>query len=150
MSEVMQQLRDTPYVVEAYVDSFQGDIRRRPHADWFSFLENICHLRDIERFGYTERITRMLAEVDPELTDVDGERLAKETDYNNTQDLHAALADFVALRNANVARLDALTGEQWARGGRLAGVGPITLRELAERMAAHDRGHLAELQKLAG
>lgn len=148
MNDAVQQLRDTPLVVEAYVDSFRGDVRRRPDADWFSFLENVCHLRDIERLAHTERITRMLAETDPEMPDVDGAKLAADADYNATQDLRTALREFVALRDANVARLEKLTGEQWARGGVLEGIGHITLRELAERIAEHDRGHLAELMKL--
>ena len=150
MNEVMQQLRDTPLVVEAYVDSFAGDIRRRLDGGEFSFLENICHLRDIERLAYTERITRMLAEIDPELPDVDGAKVAAEADYHATQDVRAAANEFIALRDANVACLETLTDEQWARGGVLEGAGHITIRELAERMAAHDRGHLAELFKLSG
>lgn len=150
MNEVMQQLRDTPLVVEAYVDVFRGHVRRRPDGDFFSFLENICHLRDIERFAYAERIARMLAETDPEMPDVDGAKLAADADYNGTQDVHAALREFIALRNANVARFDALTDEQWARGGTLEGAGYITIRELAEKIAEHDRGHLEELRKLTG
>jgi DinB superfamily len=150
VSEVLQQLRDTPLVVEAYVDVFQGDVRQRPEPDWFSFLENICHLRDIERFAYTERIARMLAEVDPGMADVDGAKLAAEADYHATQDVHAALASFIALRNANVARLESLTDEQWARGGTIEGAGHITLRDLAAKMADHDRAHLEELRRLTG
>lgn len=150
MSGVLQQLRDTPLAVEAYVDAFRGDPLRRPAGDWFSLLENICHLRDIERFAYTERIKRMLAESDPEMADVDGARLAKESDYHGTQDLRTALAEFIALRGANVAKLERLTDAEWARGGVLEGAGRITIRELAEKMAGHDRGHLDELDKLGG
>ena len=150
MNEDLQQLRETPLVVEAYVDSFQGDIRRRPEGDFFSFLENVCHLRDIERFAYSDRIARMLDEIDPEMPDVDGGKLAAEADYHGTQDVHAALKEFIALREANLARLEKLSDEQWARGGVLEGAGRITLRELAAKIAEHDRGHLTELMKLSG
>lgn len=150
MNDVLTTLRDTPRRVGAMLDAFAGDVRRRPAADAFSVLENVCHLRDIERFGYSERIARMLGESDPVMPDVDGAKLAAEADYNATQDLRNAFGEFVALREANVARLDALTGDDWSRGGELEGAGRITLRDLARKMAEHDRGHLLELEALTG
>ena len=148
MNEDFSALDEMPRRVAAIVDGFQGDIRRRPNDELFSLLESICHLRDIERFGYTVRIARIRDEDEPALADVDGAELAREARYNETQDLARALADFASLRAANVAALRHLTPEQRARTGILEGVGRITIDELTAKMLEHDRGHLAELDAL--
>jgi len=146
--ELLNELSETPRRVSALVDAFRGDPRRKPSDDAFSVLENVCHLRDIERLGYTPRIARMLAEPDPFLPDVDGARVAADADYNGTQDLRAAMAELVALREANVARLESLTDAEWQRAGELEGAGRITLRDLVRKMIEHDRGHIAEIEAL--
>jgi hypothetical protein len=111
----------------------------------FSALENICHLRDLEVRGYTPRIRRMLDEVDPALADFDGARVAAESNYNGEQG-DVALPAFETARRENVETLRSLSKEQLKREGTLAGVGKITLRQLAEMMREHDEGHLEDLR----
>ena len=123
------------------------ELRFRNSPEEFSVLENLCHLRDLELQGYTPRIRRILAEVDPALADFDGARVAAESDYNNEQP-GSALEAFQAARQENVAVLRTLTEGQLNREGSLAGVGKITLRRLAEMMREHDEGHLADLRAL--
>ncbi|MGH9943976.1 MAG: DinB family protein, partial [Pyrinomonadaceae bacterium] len=110
-------------------------------------LEHLCHLRDLEREGYAERIRRLLVETDPFLPDVDGDRLAKERDYNR-QDFARAHAGFAGARAANVAALNVLSPEQLGRAGTLEGVGPVTLGRLLELMRDHDDAHRRELRDL--
>lgn len=148
MNDILARLAAMPDRLRLSVEAFPGDVRRRPAADLFSLLEHACHLRDIERIAFTERIRRMLAESDPELADVDGARLAAEADYNATQDLHAALAAFASLRAANVDVFSRLTESEWSRTGNLEGAGRITLADLARRMDKHDREHVAEIEAL--
>lgn len=123
------------------------ELRFQNSPEEFSVLENLCHLRDLERQGYTPRIRRILAEVDPALADFDGARVAAESDYNNEQP-GSALEAFQAARQQNVAVLRTLTEGQLNREGSLAGVGKITLRRLAELICEHDEGHLADLRAL--
>lgn len=123
------------------------ELRFQNSPEEFSVLENLCHLRDLERQGYTPRIRRILAEVDPALADFDGARVAAESDYNNEQP-GSALEAFQAARQQNVAVLRTLTEGQLNREGSLAGVGKITLRRLAEMICEHDEGHLADLRAL--
>jgi hypothetical protein len=149
MNDTLTRLADMPKQVRALAEAFRGDVRRRPEPDAFSVLENVCHLRDIERLGYTERITRMLGESDPELADVDGARVAREADYNATEELAPALDALASLRAANVAALSRMTAEEWERTGLLEGAGRITIRELTRRMEEHDRGHVEELARFA-
>jgi len=124
-----------------------SELRLQNSPDEFSVLENICHLRDLELQGYTPRIRRMLAEVEPALADFDGARVAAESSYNNEQP-DFALQAFETARRENVEVLRALTEGQLKREGILAGVGTITLRRLAEMMREHDEGHLADLRAL--
>lgn len=123
------------------------ELRFQNSPEEFSVLENICHLRDLELQGYTSRIRRILAEVDPALADFDGARVAAESDYNNEQP-GSALEAFQAARQQNVAVLRTLTEGQLNREGNLAGVGKVTLRRLAEMICEHDEGHLADLRAL--
>jgi len=38
---------------------------QRPAPDAFSWIENVCHLRDVDREGYAVRVARMAEEVLP-------------------------------------------------------------------------------------
>ena len=123
------------------------ELRFQNSPEEFSVLENLCHLRDLELQGYTPRIRRILAEVDPALADFDGARVAAESNYNDEQP-GSAFEAFQTARQQNVAVLRTLTEGQLNREGSLAGVGKITLRRLAEMMREHDEGHLADLRSL--
>jgi hypothetical protein len=124
------------------------EVRFQNSPDEFSVLENICHLRDLELQGYTPRIRRILAEPNPALADFDGARVAAEGSYNNEQP-GFALQAFQSARRENVEVVRALTEGQLNREGTLAGVGTITLRQLAEMMREHDEGHLEDLRVLS-
>src|SRR5262249_2752638 len=62
-------------------------------SETFSAVEQVCHLRDIERDGYHVRIRRMLAEPEPSLVSIDSYALAHERAYEGT-DPEEALAAF--------------------------------------------------------
>ena len=142
-------LAETPDAVRRLTDELSADAARvKPTANEFSALEQVCHLRDIEREGYGVRLRRLLAEDDPALADINGAQLAIERNYQQ-QDLAAALTDFTQARRENVARARALTSVELARTGTLEGVGQINTARLLEMMRAHDEEHLAELNALA-
>jgi len=125
-----------------------AEVRFQNSPDEFSVLENICHLRDLELQGYTQRIRRILAESNPALADFDGARVAAESSYNNEQP-DFALQAFQTARRENVEILQTLTDAQLSREGTLEGVGSVTLRRLAELMREHDEGHLEDLRVLS-
>ena len=124
-----------------------AEFRWQNSPDEFSALENICHLRDLELQGYTERIRRILAEADPALADFDGARVAAESSYD-TEQPGVVLQAFQNARIENIKLLQALTGVELERQGTLAGVGKITLKLLAKLMREHDEGHLEDLRTL--
>ena len=118
-------LAETPDAVRRLTAELSADAARvKPTANEFSALEQVCHLRDIEREGYGVRLRRLLAEDGP------------------------TLADFTAARRENVARARALTSVELARTGTLEGVGEITTARLLEMIRAHDEEHLTELDAL--
>lgn len=148
LDELIISLEQTPAKVSLLLDQISPQEQRIKDADEFSALENICHLRDIEIEGYTQRILRILQEDIPSLADIDGGRLALERDYNN-QDASKALEAFTTARKRNVERLLKLSPEQLAREGHVEGVGVISLGSLLEMMSEHDQGHLTDLKRVA-
>ena len=148
LRDVIEFLEETPVVFRKLAQGLaDADLRLKPAGDQFSFVENACHLRDIEVEGYGARIRRLLAEDSPQLPDVDGARLARERDYNS-QDFGAALAAFERARAENVSAVGRLSPEQLSRAGTLEGVGQITLGKLLHLMREHDEAHRRELVEL--
>jgi len=148
LRDVIEFLEETPVVFRKLAQGLADhDLRQKPAGDQFSFVENACHLRDIEVEGYAARIRKLLAEDRPQLADVDGARLARERDYNS-QDFGAALADFERARAENVRAVGRLSAEQLGRAGTLEGVGQITLGKLLRLMREHDEAHRRELVEL--
>jgi len=122
------------------------DAAVRGPNDTLSPVEQCWHLADLEREGFGVRIQRLLEEEDPFLPDFDGARIAKEREYRS-RNIPAALAAFRVARDANLALLRSLEADQWSRGGRQEGVGPVALCDLPQLMAEHDAGHRAEIDE---
>jgi hypothetical protein len=148
LQQVVEYLAETPVVIERMVNGLTDEDRRfRPPGVEFSVLENVCHLLDIEREGYAERIDRLLKEDAPVLADIDGGRLARERDYNSRK-MEAALEAFASARAGNIGIVMSLTSDQLEREGVLETVGPITLAELLRMMHAHDTSHRKDIAEL--
>lgn len=141
-------LAETPEVVrQLTAELTETDLKQKPSAKEFSILEHVCHLRDIEREGYSFRIKSILMENNPPLPDIDGDRLAIERDYNN-QDFLEAFEGFQKARRANLMLLNNLSAEQLQRTGTFENVGAITLEKLLAMMLAHDEDHRQGLSEL--
>ena len=148
LENVIKFLEETPDVVRRMTVGLGAEeLRRKPAAEEFSFVEHACHLRDIEREGYRERIGKLLHETRPLLADIDGGRLARERRYNE-QDFGEGLSAFEHARGENVSVLRALSAEELKRAGTFEGAGDITLGELVTMMFEHDRAHREEIEGL--
>jgi len=142
------RLQQFPSVLRRRVAGLGEDVLRSKRSEAeFSVAENICHLRDIEREGYSVRLRRLLDEKQPLLPDIDGARLAKERGYNS-QPMPSALEDFAAERMRNVGIILGLRAEQLHRSGVLQTVGEITVERLLAIMEEHDREHLQLIEEL--
>lgn len=146
--EVVGLLQETPASIRQLTALMaRPELSWKPSMDEFSALEQVCHLRDLEREGYSARIKKLLADDNPSLPDFDGGRIARERDYNG-QDFESAFQDFALERAENVRIMKSLSPEQLNRSGVLDGVGAITLKKLFLLMLEHDRSHLEELTAL--
>ena len=148
LNDVIAALSGTPAALtDRLVGLTDAQLRFQPGGGYFSILENICHLRDIEIEGYGVRLQRLLTEQHPRLPDLNGGQLALERHYND-QALQPAMDDFIRARHANLKLLEKLTANQLSRTGYLEPLGEITLGRLLELWVEHDQGHIRELEKL--
>src|SRR5918911_1869957 len=115
LADIIAFLEETPEAVRRLRDGLVADdLRMRADGGGFSFVETVCHLRDIEREGYGARIERILGEEVPSLPDLDGARLALERRYGE-QGFDDGLEDFASARARNLSALRAATDEQLRR-----------------------------------
>lgn len=148
LSDIIAFLEETPEAVRRLRGGLVADdLRMRADGGGFSFVETVCHLRDIEREGYGARIERILNEEVPSLPDLNGARLALERRYNE-QGFDDGLEAFASARARSLSFINAATDEQLARRGVLEGAGEVTLARLVSLMYEHDRGHREELRHL--
>jgi hypothetical protein len=116
-----------------------------PAPGKWSILEIVCHLRDMEKDAYLERYRRILVEENPRLPDVDGDRYALERDYRS-QNLKAALREWLALRRETLKLLQGVKGEQWQRVGTHETAGPLSVAAFVRRQAVgNDKAHLGQI-----
>jgi DinB family protein len=154
--DLLNELEDMPGQLEMALRQVPVDrLAWRPQSwggcpsETFSALEQVCHLRDIERDGYHVRIRRMLEEPDPSLDSLDSYQIARERRYES-EDLQVALDAFREARAATVRQLRTVSDVQLDRTGEFAEYGRLSLRGLVHYLRSHDQQHLAGLQWLAG
>ncbi|MBU6421769.1 MAG: DinB family protein, partial [Gammaproteobacteria bacterium] len=83
LTDAIVELRKMPETLGQQVaDLTDVQLHFQPEGGYFSVLENVCHLRDIEREGYSLRLQRMLVEEHPALPDINGGQLARERQYS--------------------------------------------------------------------
>lgn len=115
----------------------------------FSAIEQICHLRDIERDGYHKRIETVLHTKNPTLTSIEGYELAIERNYKN-ENLAETISSFQSAREETILMIKNIEDSQWNRIAYFDGYGTITLRALIHFLCSHDLEHLASLRWLLG
>ena len=147
VDELAQRLESNAAELAEMVASFPAESRLEPLGDEFSAVEHACHLRDLERDGFTPRIRSVILEDDPVLFDFDGAGVAAASDYRSEHAI-TALNGFLEARKSNVDTLRTLPETGLLRVGHYAGRSPITLGDIVAGMLAHDRDHLGRLQKM--
>jgi DinB superfamily len=146
--QAVSDIERMPQIIQELLAGLDEDIlRARPPDGTWSIIEHICHLRDIEQEGYRIRITKMLTEDHPFLTDLDGDKLAEERGYIN-QDFKSALKDFVETRAVNASAIHNLSPDQLSKEAMFENVGRLNFRELLIKMREHDHGHINDLTRL--
>lgn len=148
LETLLLTLESTPALLaRAARECSAREAARRPAVGAFSLLEHVWHLADLEREAYASRIRRLLTEDAPEMSNFDGDRLARERQYQS-RSLAEGLAAFAAARRRNAGRLRAVQASAWRRAGFQESFGQITLADVPRLMAEHDRAHTDEIRGL--
>jgi hypothetical protein len=103
--------------------------------------EVVCHIADFEVVN-AERIRRVLAEHEPTLFNGEPEDFERALAYDS-RDLTEELSLISAIRGQSARILRTISAETWQRRGIHSTDGPITLRQLIERVTSHVPHHIA-------
>jgi hypothetical protein len=147
VNELAERLESNAAELAELIASFPAESRLKSLGDEFSAVEHACHLRDVERDGFTPRIRSVIVDDDPLLFGFDGAGVAAVSDYRSENAL-AALNGFLEARKANVDALRALPETGFLRVGHYADSNPITLGDIVAGMLDHDRDHLDRMQRM--
>ena len=144
-----ETLATTPQTLKAALKGLSKKVLLwTPAPGKWSILEILCHMRDMEREAYLERYTRILAEPEPKLPDINGDAFAIERDYRG-QKAAEVLRDWTRLRRESLRLLKKAKPEQWRRAGIHETMGRLTIDELVARHAAgNDVAHLAQIDAI--
>jgi uncharacterized damage-inducible protein DinB len=143
---LVSALSGTPDVVERLLKELSADDPLwdfRPDPERFSLREVVAHLADWEPI-HLERISRMLAEENPTLPDIDEGKMAADNDYAHS-DPHGSLEWLRGGRQKVVQRLETLMSDEWTRPGYRETIGEITIEVQATFIAAHDGYHTRQI-----
>lgn len=142
-------LKSLPNELEDLLGALDEEtLRWRPIPNKWSIKEIMCHLRDMERLAYLGRYRRMIDEGNPDLPNIDQDRLARESDYIN-QDSKLALEEFKRLRSETVQTLSALPLDSWHRTGVHELDGSMTIEQLVTRqIRGNDQNHLVQMKDI--
>jgi hypothetical protein len=141
----IEGLRDMPLTVAGELAGLEGDaIAKRPAPDDWSLKEICGHLRDVAVIG-DMRVHMILTQSSPKLPVLDSAWVS-ERNYQD-QDIGEVLAAYQAARARTIDRIEFLADANWARTGYHPEDGHMSLRQLTERLLAHERVHLDQLRE---
>jgi DinB superfamily len=142
-------LRRTPATLEALLDGVDESWARATEGpDTFSPFDVVGHLIDGEETDWIPRAQIILAGgPDPRFEPYDRFRHRAR---NAAARLEALLAEFAALRAANLGRLRSwnLGARELDLPGQHPSLGPVTLRQLLAAWVVHDLGHVAQVARV--
>jgi hypothetical protein len=113
---------------------------RTPPGKW-SVLEVVCHLADSDVI-YAERIRRVIAEHEPTLFNLEPDDFERTLAYH-LRDISQELSLIPAIRRQTSRILRSIPTDAWQRKGIHSTDGPLTLRQLVERITKHVPHHIA-------
>lgn len=120
-------------------------MKRRPGPRDWSAAMVVSHLADAE-LVYGMRLKQMLTEERPHFPPYD-ENAWTERFSRVEEDLKDTLARWRLQREHIVRMLETLEEPEWRRTGVHSQRGEMTVRQMVQLMAEHDRGHLDQLRR---
>jgi hypothetical protein len=121
-------------------------LRKRPAPGKWSAAEILAHLADAEIVvGW--RMRQILGAPGTPIQAFDQDAWAAAGHYEK-RDARESLAQFRAVREANLALLKSLTSEQWKSHGMHAERGVETIEHITCMMAGHDLNHMGQVERI--
>ena len=121
-------------------------LRKKQAPGKWSAAEIVAHLADCEIVvGW--RMRQILGAPGTPIQAFDQDAWAAAGHYD-TRDAKKSLAQFRALREANLALLKTLTPVQWKQHGMHAERGIETIEHIVGMMAGHDLNHLGQVERI--
>lgn len=121
-------------------------LRKRPAPGKWSVAEIVAHLADDEIvIGW--RMRQILGAPGTPLQPFDQDAWAAAMHYEK-RDARKSLAEFRAVREANLALLKYLSPEQWKQFGMHAERGEESIRHIVALVAGHDLNHLGQIERI--
>jgi len=121
-------------------------LRKRPAPGKWSAAEILAHLADAEIVvGW--RMRQILGAPGTPIQAFDQDAWAAAGHYEK-RDARKSLAQFRAVRDANLALLKSLTPEQWKHHGMHSERGVETIEHIACMMAGHDLNHMGQVERI--
>jgi hypothetical protein len=134
-------------IVKRWQQSSQGVRKFKPAPTAWSLREIVWHLADVE-MGYGWRFRMIVSEDEAPIVPFNQDLFAERLRYAELKP-RAALDVYRALRHAILEIAKGLAPEQLSRVAIHPERGPITPLWILERLVAHDRAHLAQLDQRA-
>jgi hypothetical protein len=121
-------------------------LRKRPAPGKWSVTEIVTHLADTEIVvGW--RMRQILGAPGTAIQPFDQDAWAAAMHYEK-RDARKSLAEFRAVREANLALLKFLSPEQWKHYGMHAERGEESIRHIVSLVAGHDLNHLGQIERI--
>lgn len=121
-------------------------LMRRLAPDKWSVAEIVAHLADAE-LAISWRIRQILSNNAVPIQAYDQDRWAKTFDYAH-RDPRQSLANFRALREANIALLKSVPRKLWENYGVHEERGNESVGHVVRMVAGHDLNHLQQVQRI--
>jgi hypothetical protein len=125
-------------------DLDEKQLARRVLPDRWSLKELACHIRRMQQVFVDDRLELMLTQESPPLVAYAPERDPRFASMLQ-QPAESAITGFLEERQALIARLAALTPEQWHRPGRHPTYREIDVCSLAEYLVHHEAHHVYQI-----
>lgn len=132
------------FLVRAFSGLTRSELTTPGRDQSFCPIEHVWHLADLEEQGFAARIRRLKDGDNPQLSDFDGDLVAREGNYK-ARSMDEGVATFRAARSANIAEFRGLTPAEWLHAGEQDGVGSVSLCDIPAMMAEHDEIHRMEI-----
>ncbi len=140
-------MREMPEAIEKAVTGLSPEaLSTAERSGKWSIAQVIQHLADSDMIGGV-RFRMVLAHERPPILGYDQDLWSERLRYSDA-DATAALADFTAIRKANVRVLERITEEDHERVGIHSERGEESVARMPQLYAGHDMVHLAQITRI--